>query len=477
MAWSFIKIVLFVVVVVALTLLFSIIADSGSDVRLTIADEEISTSSYTFAILALLLFPAFWLLFFILGLVRATASFLAGDETALTRYFNRDRERRGFEALADGLLALSSGESKLALTKVARAENLLDRPEITTVVFAQAAEKSGDKGKAIEVYKRMLDDERTRFSGVIGLLKHRLEEGDSKTALKLAEKAFILNPQHDELQNTLLQLQSREEDWEGARRTLETRLKHRHITRDVYRRRNAILAFASAKKRIVQGDTDEGEKEALAANKACPGLIPAAVLAANVKSNSGQEKAAEKILEKAWTLQPHPDLAAAFAALKPDESPTERKRRFNKLVAKRSDHPETRMLMAELSIAEQDYATARREVGALPIKYPTVRSLAIIAAIERGEGSSDAVVRGYLTKAVSASRGPHWSCNICHARHTDWIPVCSHCDGFDTLEWVETSEKTVLPDNQEGLLTLLTVDFSPVQDNYHNNNKENSHQK
>ena len=42
-----------------------------------------------------------------------------------------------------------------------------------------------------------------------------------------------------------------------------------------------------------------------------------------------------------------------------------------------------------------------------------MRALTIMAAIERGEGSSDEVVRGWLTKALPAPRGPQWVCDKC----------------------------------------------------------------
>ena len=455
MVWSLVRILIFVAAIAAVSLFASYVADSGSEVWLAIADIEISTSPLTFAVMIVLVFPAFWLLFFLAGLVRATASFFLGDETALTRYFNRNREQRGFEALADGLLALSSGEPKLAMTKVARAESLLNRPEITGIITAQAAERSGDKAKAALAYKRMLGDKRTRFAGIAGLLKHKLDEGDAETALKLAEKAFAINPQHDEMQNTLLRLQSAEEDWEGAQRTLAAKLRHRKIPRDVYRRRNAILTFASARRKIAQGRETEGAKEAIAANKESPGLIPAAVLAAEIKSRAGDLKLAESIIRKAWSIQPHPDLAAAFAAFEPNETPLARKQRFENMIGKNSTHPESRMLMAELSIASQDFPAARREIGSLPEDSPTVRSLAIIAAVERGEGSDDAVVRGWLAKAVSASRGPQWVCEVCSWPHPEWVPVCARCDGFDTLEWTEAPEKAELPESHAGLLTLV----------------------
>ena len=66
---------------------------------------------------------------------------------------------------------------------------------------------------------------------------------------------------------------------------------------------------------------------------------------------------------------------------------------------------------------------------------PDARTLTIMAAIERGEGSSDAVVRGWLARAVSAPRGPQWVCDSCQHIHADWAPTCENCGTFDSLSW------------------------------------------
>ena len=85
-------------------------------------------------------------------------SFINGDETAITRYFSKNRERKGFNALSDGLLALASGEGTTALTKASKAEKYLKRPELTNVLLAQAAELSGDLKKANETYKSLIQN-------------------------------------------------------------------------------------------------------------------------------------------------------------------------------------------------------------------------------------------------------------------------------------------------------------------------------
>ena len=59
-----------------------------------------------------------------------------------------------------------------------------------------------------------------------------------------------------------------------------------------------------------------------------------------------------------------------------------------------------------------------------------------MAAIERGEGASDAVVQGWLARALTAPRGPQWVCEKCNHAQGAWGPVCDHCGAFDTLSWV-----------------------------------------
>ena len=44
-------------------------------------------------------------------------------------------------------------------------------------------------------------------------------------------------------------------------------------------------------------------------------------------------------------------------------------------------------------------------------------------------------MKGWLTRAVMAPRGPQWICDNCHHVHSQWTPVCDNCEAFDTLSW------------------------------------------
>jgi len=435
MIWSLVRIILFISAIALVTFGIVFVIDTGGEVRISIAAMEYSFSPLMAMIAVILLLVAVWITIILLGLIIAVLHFFNGDETALTRYFNRNREKRGFDALAEGMVALASGEGKAALAQVSKAEKLLGRPELTNLVNAQAAEMTGDTKKALKYYKSLLKNDRTRFVGVRGLMKQKLAEGDTATAMKLAEKAFALRPAHEDTQNLLFEMQSDAGDWSGARDTLVTKVQKGALPKDVGRRREALLALADAKDKLDADDIEAGRIAALNANKLAPTLIPAAVLAAEMQILSGHKSTAAKILKKAWAGNPHPELAAAFATIEEDETPTQRLKRFLALTKVNSDNPETRLLKAELALADDDFPASRRALGDLYETDPTARSLSIMAAIHRGEGAGDEVVRGWLNKALVASRGPQWICSSCNNIHDVWAPKCDNCKTFDSMDW------------------------------------------
>ncbi len=440
MIWSLLKIFLFVAAIAGLTLGAGMLSDSGEGVRIAAAGWELNLGPLQAVVLLLLIMAAIWLLMKLIGLIVATLRFLNGDETAISRYFDRNRERKGYQILRDGMVALAAGEGRLALLRAQRAEKLLREPQLTTLLIAQAAESIGDSKRAGEAYMTLLGDDTTRFVGVQGLMRQKLSEGDTETALKLAERALILKPKHAETQDILLKLQSERSDWVGARATLGAKMKSGALPKAVYRRRDAILALQGARALVDDSSSIEAREAAIAANKQSPDLIPAATMAARALIDKGDKRGATRVLKKAWEMRPHPDLAAAFAEIEPEESADARLKRFRSLTTLLPNDDETKLLLAELNVVADDFPAARRALGDIVTRHPTQRALAIMAAIERGEGSDDSIVRGWLSKALTAPRGPQWCCDNCQAIHSSWQPICENCAGFDTLSWREPAE-------------------------------------
>lgn len=455
MLWSLLKVLVFVAIIGVLTWGASQLMDLGGGAVVTMAGQEFTLSPLQIVLGVVVLVIAVWIVLKLLSLLIALLRFINGDETALSRYFSKNRERKGYQALSEGMMALASGDGSSAMSKAAKAEKYLAKPELTNLLTAQAAEMAGDHRKAEETYKKLVKDEATRFVGVRGIMKQKLAEGDTDTALQLAERAFALKPKHEETQDILLKLQAQGADWAGARKTLAAKLKSGTLPRDVHKRREAVLALSQAEGILDEGNDIEAREAAIEANRLSPDLIPAAVMAARSYTEQDQKRYAVRVLKKAWDVQPHPELASAYAAIEPDETPEQRIKRFAKLTKSNADHAETKMLNAELNIAAEDFPEARRALGDLVETLPDARSLTIMAAIERGEGASDAVVKGWLARALSAPRGPQWVCDACNHIHAEWEPVCGNCTSFDTLSWKSPPASEIATPTGVAMLPLI----------------------
>ncbi len=454
MLWSLLKVLVFVLVIAGLALAGGWLAETAEGLRMVVAGTELTLGPVQAIVALLLLALALWLVLKLAGLVVATIRFLSGDETAISRYFDRNRERKGVDAMGQSLVALAAGEGRVALARAEKAARYLDRPEATQVLVAQAALAAGNTTRAGQAYRAMLAAPETRFVGIRGLMQQKLAEGDTATALKLAEKAVALKPRHADTQATLLKLQQERKDWSGARSTLGAQLKAGALPKDVYRRRDAVLALQQAKGVFEEGASIEAREAAIAANRQSPDLIPAAAMAARALADKGDRKGATRVIKKAWSVMPHPDLAAAFADIEPDETPARRIKRFRELIG-RDQGEEAMLTLAELHIADEDFPAARRAMGDIAARHPTRRAMALMAAIARGEGEDDQVVRGWLARAVTAPRGPQWVCNTCHAVHATWAPICDNCGGFDTLAWTEPAETAADPARGAAVLPLI----------------------
>lgn len=460
MLWSVTKIVLFLVLVAGATYGAIYLLELDGGIQIQVANQEFNLSPMVSVITLGLLVVSIWVLLKLAGLLVAVLKFISGDETAVSRYFNRNRQEKGYQALSEGLLALASGEGDVAMAKAAKADRYLKKPALTNLITAQGAEMTGNRKKAEDVYKRLMKNEKTRFVGVRGILRQKLSDGETDTALKLAKSAFLLKPKNEEIQDTLLKLQAETQDWSGARKTLSAKLKSGNLPRDVHRRRDAVLALSEAKDILDEGKSIEAREASIEANRLSPDLVPAAILAARSYIENGSKRNAVRVIKKAWAAQPHPDLAAVFAEIEPNETPAARLKRFSPLLKAHPGHPEAKMLQAELEIAAENFPAARRAMGNLAETDPTKRSLTLMAAIERGEGSDDSVVKAYLAKALTASAGPQWICDVDGKAYPEWQPVTD--GGFDTLSWRTAPVSEVMSGNAAGMLPLIV---GAIEDN------------
>lgn len=368
----------------------------------------------------------------LLGLAWLLRRLLHGP-AALRRWRWQARRRRGQRALSRGMIAVAAGDSLEARRQARKAEDLLDHAPLTRLLAAQAAQLEGDETTAERYFRAMLRDKETEFLGLRGLLVQETRRGHHAEALALARRAYALRSRAPWVVNTLLELHGAANDWTAAEEVLEKAAKDKVLDRDSVRRRRVVLKQAQADAALARGDRAAAQRLAAAANKIDPGFVPAAVLHAQGLLESGQPRKAAKVIEDAWAHSPHPDLAAVYGALFPDEDAVDRLDRFRRLVARKPDDPESHLTLAAQALAAGRLEEVQDELDALE-GSPTIRTCMMRAALERAKGH-EAAARAWLERAARAPRDPVWVCRHCGWQSEVWAALCARCGAFDALEW------------------------------------------
>ena len=137
-------------------------------------------------------------------------------------------------------------------------------------------------------------------------------------------------------------------DWMAALATLERNHRLGALEAGEMRRAKAALLAAHGLD-LRSSRPKEALQTALKALKIDPGLTPAAVTAASVLADDGRRRQAARIIEAAWRLLPHPDLAEAYLGLRPHLPAVERAKQIARLAALTPDHEEARVALDELT--------------------------------------------------------------------------------------------------------------------------------
>jgi HemY protein len=158
-------------------------------------------------------------------------------------------------------------------------------------------------------------------------------------------------------------------------------------------------------------------------------------LAARRLSAAGRIWKAQDVIEAAWAQAPHPDLATAYADIRPEENTETRAKRLMGLAQLNRGHFESRLLEAEQAIALKRWGQARAALHPLAQSFTTARVCALMAQIAQEERGDMVAAHGWLARAVRAPRDAQWTCHACGWASSEWRAVCGGCGAFDSLAW------------------------------------------
>ena len=340
------------------------------------------------------------------------------------------RSRAGLRALSHGLVAVGAGDSRAAVRHAREAKRLIGREPLVLLLDAQAAQLRGDRAAAEHAFGAMTEHHETRLLGLRGLFIEAQRKGDLSAARRHAEEAAEAAPASAWSARALLEMRCAAGDWAGALAALDRGYKAGLVDRDAYRRQRAVLLTGEAQA-LAGSDREAAKTAALEAVKLAPDLVPAAALAGTFLAQAGEPRRAARIVDAAWSANPHPDLADVIMNLRPGESSRQKLERIRKLAQDSLSNVESALTLARAAIAAHDFALARTTLAPL-LAAPTQRVATLMAELEEKEHGDIGRAREWMARALTALRDPAWSADGFVSER--WLPV-SPSGRLDAFEW------------------------------------------
>jgi HemY protein len=421
-----IRIVFFLLGVTLLALGAMWIVERPGEIVLTWQGWRVSTS-VTVALIALAVLLAATI--FVWSVIR----FFVMAPGNLSIFLAERRRAKGWRALSRGMIAVGAGNLALARNSANEAQKILGHEPLAMLLAAQAAQLDGDALRAEAEFRAMLASPETRLLGLRGLYLEARRRDDHPSARDAAEEASKSDASILWASEALLEYQSLGGEWDEALATVEREAKAGTIDKPAAKRRRAVLLTAQGIT-IEHSDSDKALVLAREAAKLAPSLAPAAALAGRLEAKDGSLRRAQRVIEKAWAVAPHPELAESYGSLRIQDSAGERLARIKTLARKNAEHPEAAIAIARAAIDAQDFASAREAL--LPFaSTPTQAMCLMMAEIEALEHGDHGKAREWTSRAVRAKRDPAWVADGYVSER--WLPASPLTGRLDAFEWKE----------------------------------------
>src|SRR5665213_1788247 len=262
-------------------------------------------------------------------------------------FFRHRRAVKGYLAITRGLIAVGTGDLRIARKAADDAARLSPGDPLALLLTAQSAQMAGDRSGAEQVFRAMTRRDDTKLLGLRGLYIEAQRRDDPQAARLAAEEAGKASP-------------------------------------------------ALAGRRLAE---------------------------------AGEQRKARNILEKAWTSNPHPDIAEAYANLRLGDSARERLARMQKLAGLMPGQLEGALAVARAALDAREFSAARAALA--PYLSAAARRVAtLMAEIEEAEHGDEGRVREWMARAMRASGDPVWTADGTVSDR--WMPVSpsGRLDGF-----------------------------------------------
>ena len=362
------------------------------------------------------------------------------------------RDVAGHKALTLGLMAVSAGEPAEAQRQAARARRLLDAPQLTNLLAAQASALAGDRQAAKRYFATLIAEDDSAFLGHIGMMRLALDDDAVDDALASARQALTLRPKSALAASHIVNLEAARQNWQAALPALDvlasqprTGQAGSQVAADEIQSQRTALLYMDACGRAEQADRQGAQKALMRIIKDEPGFLPAVFMLADIYLETGANRKAVKVLEKAFGITPHMEIAHRLKqAWQVNDGGFIAK--LMKLIPAGDDRGDAaRCIIANQALDVGLDGEASGQIKAIPESRRDADAWQVAARIAQTNGQQEDA-NAALVAASKAPRSHGWQCGACKSLHDDWHSHCPDCESFAQLGWQRPDRVTPLFD-------------------------------
>ena len=420
-------------------------------------DVKVKTGVFLLALTVFILFS-----FYLLRMVRAV---LMTPKTVAKH--KRDYQQKvGYLSLTRGLVAVASGDVEQANYHAKKATKLLqDDTGLPLLLEAQAARLRGDDGAAKACFQGLLENKDTAFLGARGLMKSAIDNGNKVQALEHAKAALKVNPNQPSVLKMVYDLEIQNQHWDNALNIGKKAQKLKAITIDKFTSDRIAIHLLSHDEKMLQGQQSNALRDLKTAYKLDPAYVPTVTRLAQSYMDDKKRRKAVNLIENAWKVNPHPELADMWDKLTPYQGKNNNTKRLawvNKLVEMDESNADSHIMAAKAAMDMEYWGEAKAYLMVAEKLYPTAQVFHLRALVEKRITHGEDHVEDLLNKATQAMPKKSWVCVKTGMTYSEWSAIAMPHESFNTIVWDIPSVRLVNDNDASALsrsdTTALLID-------------------
>lgn len=436
------------------------LATRQGTVSLSLMDYDITVQTGLFFLALFILFTAFLTLYRLVRAVLLTPK-------AIAKYQERDKQKKGYRALTQGLVAVAAGDSEKANEYAKKSKDFMpDQNALHLLLSAQAAQLNGDDNAAEKYFKELSDNEDAGFLGLRGLLTDALKEKNFTAALDYARQAQDAYPGRGWLLKIVYDLEIKNHQWDKAVSTGKLAVKAGGMSQETATSDRVAIHLMRGDYERDQGENKAALKEYEAAYKRDPNFVPTVVRLVRFYLDQNKQKKAADLIRKTWKNAPHPDLAMLWAEIAPpkgtkNNANVKRLKWFEDLVALNPDSYDGQIAAANAAMDMGYWGEARAYLNQAESIHPSASLYRLMAIAEQNSGDNEAIIHAMMEKASEGLPDKSWYCMQTGLIYQDWSAIAMPHEGFNTIVWGVPGEKKLEAQNDNALVAPRLL-FDPA---------------